>query len=38
MEEMKGCQHQITTWAPGVGGFSVPAQNSLLLLSSAQPN
>lgn len=28
--EKKDCQHQIITWAPGVGGFSVPAESSLL--------
>lgn len=30
MEKMKDCQHQIITWAPGVGGFSVPTESSLL--------
>lgn len=30
MEKMKDCQHQITTRAPGVGGFSVPVEFPLL--------
>lgn len=31
IEKMKGCQHWIITWAPGVGGFSVPAEFPPLL-------
>lgn len=31
MEKMKGCQHWIITWAPGIGSFSVPAGFPLLL-------
>ena len=32
MEKMKGCQHRITTRAPGVGGFSGPAESPLNFL------
>ena len=35
MEKMKGCQHTIITWAPGVGGFSVRAETSLPFLLSS---
>lgn len=32
MEKMKGCQHRITTQAPGVGSFSGPAESPLNFL------